>query len=103
MLQELSKKFAEQAAERPLCVVLETGDQTVDGKAVSPGRGDPLEGGRLFQALAARQARGGQGQGAGLAVIAQPGQLGFTGHADRRDVVCGFCAEQTELFVFNQM
>ncbi|MNG11271.1 hypothetical protein D3C84_948000 [compost metagenome] len=57
MLQVLSKKFGEQATIRPLRAVLESGDQAVDRKTVGPRGNDLLEGRRLLQALAARQAR----------------------------------------------
>ena len=100
MLQELSEKLGKQATKRPLRRVFEAGDQRVHRKTVSPGRSDPFKGWRLFQTLATGQASSGQRQGAGLALIAQPGQLRFTGHADGCAFIGGFCTEQTGLFVF---
>ncbi|MNE80258.1 hypothetical protein D3C80_1768080 [compost metagenome] len=80
--------------------VLEAGDQAVDREVVSPGRNHSFKRRRLLEALAARQAGSGQGQGAGLAVIAEPGQLGFAGHANGRGAIGRFITQQTVLFVF---
>ncbi|MNL69243.1 hypothetical protein D3C87_1940710 [compost metagenome] len=80
--------------------MLETGDQAVYRKAVGPGNGDPFEGRRLLQALAARHAGGGQGQGAGLTLVAEPGKLGFTGGANGCRVIGRFAAQQAVLYVF---
>jgi hypothetical protein len=100
MLQRLGEKFAEQVTIRPFRVVFETGNQAVDRETVSPGCDHLFKSGRPVQALAAIEARRRHGQGTGLAVIAEPGQLGFAADADGRGAIGGFITEQAGLFVF---
>ncbi|MNE81559.1 hypothetical protein D3C80_1782210 [compost metagenome] len=64
--------------------MLETGDQAVHGEGVAPGNLDAVEGRRPFQAVAAGQAPGRQGQGALDALPGQPGQVGLAAGADRQ-------------------
>jgi hypothetical protein len=93
MLQRLGEKFAEQVTKRPICIVFETGNQAVDRETVRPGCDYLFEGGGLLQALATSETASRQGQGTGLAMIAEPGQLGFTAYADRRGAIGGFITE----------
>ncbi len=98
--QGQGQQFAQQAPQRPLALVFEAGDQAVDREVVGPGRDDLFKAGRSFQALATGQAGHRQGQGAGLAVVQQPGQFTFAGRAEWMGVVAGFVAEQTDLVAF---
>src|SRR5690606_1715355 len=98
-MQQLARQqLAEQSAEGPVRLVLEAGDQAVDGKGVAPGRLHPAEVRRAAQAVAARRAGvARQWQGAARTTLQQPGQLAFAGRADRRAAVGEFIAEQALL------
>ncbi|MNT75125.1 hypothetical protein D3C72_2139960 [compost metagenome] len=93
MAQPAPEQLREQAAQRPLAVVLEAGNQRIDRKPVMPGRLDPIEGRRAPAALAADQAMHGQRQGTHLAAIIQPGQFAFAGDAQGVGLLGRFIAE----------
>jgi len=73
--------------------MLEAADQAIDGEAVAPGGDDLFKGRRVFLALAADQTVQRQGQGADLALLHQPGQLGFAGVAHTIGRLSGFIAD----------
>ncbi|MNN88731.1 hypothetical protein D3C81_2064550 [compost metagenome] len=62
-----------------------------------PGGFDPEEGRCAAAALGTGQALHRQGQGADLATVLQPGQLGLTGDTQRVGLFGGVIAEQTEM------
>ncbi|MCY1441926.1 hypothetical protein D9M71_582660 [compost metagenome] len=93
MRQPAAQQLRQQVPERPLAVVLEPADQRIQRKTVVPGRLNPVEGRCTAAALAAGQTVHRQRQGAHLAAIFQPGQVGFAGDAKRVGLVGGFIAQ----------
>ena len=72
--------------------MLETSDQTVDREVIQPGRDHLSEGWRLSDALRAAHAEHRQGQGAALALVAEPRQLGLARHANGQRDIAAFIA-----------